>query len=289
MNQTLLIANSPRVEFFVLDLPPVASAAGRLFRMSSSAAPTPDDASRRHAPEPSAGAKEKSQLRQVPTVLTALATLASLVAALVAVLHPLRTNLIKGFALAGFVALIATLSRLLSSQKKRRLTRESLIDLASIGILCICVTAVLVSLVSPRKTATLSVEVPPSASPRNPLPTVPCRQQVSGTGSIPRGYELVIGYGRPNYNFWTFWPWVTWRGDQWSSTIHIGFRGNVRTTYELAFEVIPSDLARSLLDTFNQGQNAKHRSHFWDSTKRPPLAIFTYQEDVSRSGVETDC
>jgi hypothetical protein len=205
-----------------------------------------------------------------------------------------NNNLVRGFALASILFFAATLDCLYRELKRRKPAREYVVSLVSLGALCICATVVLLNLLDPLEglnqqqvSATVAVQVPQSALSGNPLPIVMCRENVIGTGSIPHGYQLVIGYRAEGSKLWAFWPWVTWHKSRWRSTIFIGDPNNTNTVYTLAFEVIPSELTRSLLDVFNQGANQEVKltqgDKFWNSTRPLPSAILDQQESVRRS------
>jgi hypothetical protein len=197
-------------------------------------------------------------------------------------------NLVRGFALASILAFAVALDCLYRELKKGKPAREYVTSLASLAALCICATIVLLNLLNPLEglnqsqlSAAVSVQVPQAALTGNPLPTVTCREHVYGAGSIPRGYQLVIGYREQSSHLWAFWPQVMWRAHQWNSTVFIGGPSNTNTVYMLSFEVVPSGLARSLLDAFDQG--AEQKDNFWNSTKPLPFALLDRQETVRRS------
>jgi hypothetical protein len=201
--------------------------------------------------------------------------------------------LAKIFALTAFFAFIVTLSRLHQRRKKGGLNRESILDIASTAILCICLTVTLLDLLSPfsnsagrSQRAHVIVEVPQPALNGNPLPTVTCPQRISGKAWIPRGYELVIGYRKKHSGIWAFWPQVTRERHLWSSELFIGSKADINSVYILAFEVIPSVVAQSLHNTYDQ---AHRGANWWNSTELPPYVIASQHEAVRRTAAQRKC
>jgi hypothetical protein len=231
--------------------------------------------------------------------IVAVERIFSMVAALIATIigiwtwHLLRTNLVKGCALAALIVMIYASSRIYQARRKGRLRRESVTDLVSVGVLCICGTVAMVNIVSPLTPATqpgavaaINVLVPQPADSYSPLPTVTCPQRISGQGNIPHGYQLIVGYRKQGSGIWAFWPWVTWKGNQWSSVVYIGERGDTNAVYFLAYEIIPVGVSQALLDARKQ---VTPKDNWWTSTQLPPLGILTRLEKVRRSPAEPNC
>jgi hypothetical protein len=112
------------------------------------------------------------------------------IVAAVSTWHALKNELAKAFTIAGIVLLALVAARLYQALQSKKLTRWAVLDLAGIGALCACITVVLASIFGPLKPS-VNNELPKLRFLQPPLQPHEC-EVYKGTGTIPRGYDLLI-------------------------------------------------------------------------------------------------
>jgi hypothetical protein len=112
----------------------------------------------------------------------------------------LKTDLVRAVAVIGLILLAVVLARLTLRLKAGELPRRVTLDMTIVGVLCVCGTLVLTTVLN-RQVGTVATQGVSSS----PIPTstnvefgltdgskVPWCQVYSGTGNIPAGYQLII-------------------------------------------------------------------------------------------------
>lgn len=162
--------------------------ADRLKIMTSSPDPSPDPSSTAPFADPPGGPP--------PGGMSVFAGLVGLLGAVIGIVaavstwHALENELAKVFAIAGIVILALVAARLYQALKSKKLTRWAAVDLAGIGTLCVCITVVLASVFGPLKPS-VNNELPELHFVPPPLQPHECKVY-KGTGTIPKGYDLLI-------------------------------------------------------------------------------------------------
>jgi hypothetical protein len=233
---------------------------------------------------------QKAEQTPEPQLLGAIVAALILFAAILTIIaiiwgwRILRSDFVRIVALAGFSSLAVMSARIWLSFKKQSIDREKAIDLIGMGAVCLCATVVSVSVLAAPK---MAEHLGPTAAivwmtPENPargIPAIACPQTISGTGSVPNGYSVVIGYQFPRSPVWTFVNSVTWQGrNHWrSGPVYMAQYPGSGRLVDLIAIVVSKSMADYYINVTKQQSTEQQLMHgpitYWDSAGLPPSII----------------
>jgi hypothetical protein len=143
-----------------------------------------------------------TESRPLPIFVGILGLIATVVTIVVTVgsWQLLKNDFVRTIAVIGLILLAVVLTRLTLRLKAGELPRRVTLDMAIVGILCVCGTLVLTTVLNRQAVTvagrgTSSSPIPASTNLEFELTDgskVPWCQVYNGTGSIPAGYQLII-------------------------------------------------------------------------------------------------
>jgi hypothetical protein len=213
--------------------------------MEDSAAESPPD-----PPDDSSSGPDGSGPLTLDRILGAAASVLAIVAAIFS-WPAIPGYIAKGFALVGFVILLFILGRIYGSLKGKRLTWRSAVDFAAVGVLSVCLTVVLLNIGGSGLSTLRFVQ----ASAQDVC------QVYYGTGTIPKGYDLLIFDSPPHGDYYLDGLAVNQRRAGWKSPLIMA--GNNPTL--ISAVLVPATTGTSLKEVFPYSQDptveAKIRDH----------------------------
>jgi len=135
--------------------------------------------------------------------------------------------------------------------------------------------------------ASIAIDVPEPPLPGNPVPLVTCQTSMQGTGSLPDGDVLAIGYQGTGSQTSYYQPSVTWDGDKWSAVIYFGGRQDAGKVFRVTAVVMPAAMETYLLAVFKSAQPS---ATWWAAPgPLPAPAYVAAGETVQRTHSQAGC
>jgi hypothetical protein len=227
-----------------------------------------------------------------PRMLTEFVALVTLLAAVLSVAVTIwnwdvfHTDFVRIVALTGCFIILVTSVRIWRSFQDKELDRGVFIDLISTGTFCICTTVVVMNVFArpqatgyQRPRATISITTPKPPLPGDIPTAIACPQTISGTGSVPRGYLLAIGYRFPGSSTWTFVDSINWQGKHWrSGPVYMAQYPRSGRLVDLIAIIISKQMANYYVNVTKQHI---FDANYWDSAGLPPSIIFKTKRQLA--------